>query len=89
MAAFFFASPVDIDIKLEGEDVRKQVDLKLEKERKESCPVYYDGDSIVGQVRSLFGFCGDLEECSELHVLYVVSLLTGYYTCKGREEVDA
>jgi len=50
MAAFFFASPVDIDIRLEGEEVRKQVEIKLEKERRESCPVYYDGDSIVGQV---------------------------------------
>ena len=50
MAAFFFASPVDIDIRLEGEEARKQVEIKLEKERKESCPVYYDGDSIVGQV---------------------------------------
>lgn len=49
MAAFFFASPVDIDIRLEGEEGRKQVELKLEKERKESCPVYYDGDSIIGQ----------------------------------------
>ena len=50
MAAFFFTSPVDIDIRLEGEEVRKQVEIKLEKERRESCPVYYDGDSIVGQV---------------------------------------
>lgn len=50
MAAYFFASPVDIDIKLEDEETRKQVELKLEKERKESCPIYYDGESIVGQV---------------------------------------
>ena len=51
MAAYFFASPVDVDIKLEGEDVRKQVDVKQEKERIVSCPVYYDGDSIGGTVR--------------------------------------
>lgn len=56
MAAYFFASPVDIDIRLEGEEVRKQVEIKLEKERKESCPVYYDGDSIVGQVGRFFSF---------------------------------
>ncbi|KAF8581112.1 vacuolar protein sorting-associated protein 26 [Ramaria rubella] len=49
MAAFFFASPVDIDIRLDGEETRKQVDIKQEKERKESSPVYYDGDSIIGQ----------------------------------------
>lgn len=51
MAAYFFASPVDIDIKLEGEEARKQVDIKLEKDRKESCPIYYDGESIIGQVQ--------------------------------------
>ena len=51
MAAYFFASPVDVDIKLEGEDERKQVDVKLEKERTVSCPVYYDGDAVAGQVR--------------------------------------
>jgi len=51
MAAFFFSSPIDIDIRLDGEDKRKQVELKLEKERRESCPVYFDGDSVVGQVK--------------------------------------
>jgi vacuolar protein sorting-associated protein 26 len=50
MAAYFFSSPIDIDVKLEGEDVRKQVDMKQEKERSISCPVYYDGDSVGGQV---------------------------------------
>lgn len=48
--AFFFTSPVDIDVKLEGEELRKQVDMKSEKDRAVSCPVYYDGDSIAGQV---------------------------------------
>lgn len=51
MAAYFFASPIDVDIKLEGEDARKQVEMKGEKEKNISCPVYYDGDSIGGQVR--------------------------------------
>ena len=51
MAAFFFSSPIDIDIKLEGEELRKQVDSKAEKDRPISCPVYYDGESISGQVR--------------------------------------
>lgn len=53
MAAYFFASPVDVDIRLNDEDKRKQVELKLEKERRESCPVFYDGESVVGQVNSL------------------------------------
>lgn len=52
MASYFFASPVDVDVKLEGEELRKQVEIKGEKEKLISCPVYYDGDSIAGQVMS-------------------------------------
>jgi vacuolar protein sorting-associated protein 26 len=50
MAAYFFASPIDIDIRLEGEEERKQVEIKAEKEKTLQCPVYYDGDSVSGQV---------------------------------------
>jgi len=50
MAAFFFSSPIDIDIKPEGEDLRKKVDSKGEKDRPISCPIYFDGESISGQV---------------------------------------
>ncbi|KAG6380205.1 vacuolar protein sorting-associated protein 26-domain-containing protein [Boletus reticuloceps] len=49
--AYFFASPVDVDIKLDGEELRKQVDMKGEKDKNIQCPVYYDGDSVGGQVR--------------------------------------
>lgn len=52
MAAYFFASPVDVEVKLEGEDERKKVEMKGEKEKTFSCPVYYDGDPVAGQVRS-------------------------------------
>jgi len=55
MAAFFFSSPIDVDIKLEGEDARKQVEMKTEKEKAISCPVYYDGDSVTGTVSAQFG----------------------------------
>jgi vacuolar protein sorting-associated protein 26 len=48
--AYFFASPIDVDIKLEGEEVRKQVEIKSEKDKNIACPVYYDGDSVTGQV---------------------------------------
>ena len=50
MAAYFFASPVDVDIRLEGEDDRKKVEIKADKEKMVSSPVYYDGESIAGQV---------------------------------------
>jgi vacuolar protein sorting-associated protein 26 len=50
MAAYFFASPVDVEVKLDGEDERKKMDLKNEKEKTITCPVYYDGDPVAGQV---------------------------------------
>ncbi|KAJ3534193.1 hypothetical protein NM688_g7173 [Phlebia brevispora] len=50
MAAYFFASPVDVEIKLDGEDERKKVDMKTDKEKTITCPVYYDGESIAGQI---------------------------------------
>lgn len=50
MAAYFFASPIDIEIRLESEETRKQVEIKAEKEKTIQCPVYYDGDSVSGQV---------------------------------------
>jgi hypothetical protein len=48
--AYFFASPIDVDVKLEGDELRKQVEMKGEKEKSISCPVYYDGESVAGQV---------------------------------------
>jgi vacuolar protein sorting-associated protein 26 len=53
MAAFFAfgGTPVDVEIKLQGEDDRRQVEVKGEKDKKEMCPVYYDGESVVGTVR--------------------------------------
>lgn len=46
-----FSPGLDADIFLSGEDERKIVEVKGEKEgRKETCPVYYDGESVKGQV---------------------------------------
>lgn len=55
MAAYFFTSPVDVDIMLEGEDDRKKFDIKSEKEQVVSAPIYYDDDAVAGQacLRSL------------------------------------
>ncbi|KAG8931936.1 Vacuolar protein sorting-associated protein 26B [Tulasnella sp. 417] len=50
MASYFFAQPVDVEVRLEGEENRKQVEVKLEKDRKEAYPVYYDGEPVAGQV---------------------------------------
>lgn len=54
MSGYFFASPIDVDFKLDGEDVRKMVEIKGEKDKMISCPVYYDGDTLSGQV--CFGY---------------------------------
>ncbi|PBK59383.1 vacuolar protein sorting-associated protein 26 [Armillaria solidipes] len=53
MATFFFASPIDVDIKLSDEEARKSVELPEEKEKVTSCPVYYDsvGGQIIVRVR--------------------------------------
>lgn len=52
MASFFsFSSPVDVDVRLDGEDARKQVEIKMDKAAKEKCPVYLDGESVKGSVR--------------------------------------
>ncbi|KAH9028975.1 vacuolar protein sorting-associated protein 26 [Lactarius pseudohatsudake] len=54
MAAFFFASPIDIDIKLEGEELRNQIGSKAEKDRPISCPVYYAGEWSPARSRFVF-----------------------------------
>ena len=50
MAAYFFASPIDVDIKLNDEEGRKVVEIKGDKDRTIPCPVYYDGESVGGTV---------------------------------------
>ena len=45
-----FSQPVDVDIRLEGEQDRKTVEVKMDKDRKENCPIYFDGEGVVGQV---------------------------------------
>ncbi|KTW27011.1 hypothetical protein T552_02503 [Pneumocystis carinii B80] len=50
MASLFFKTPVDVDIRLEGEDIRKMVDIKVGKDRKQKAPLYYDGESVKGSV---------------------------------------
>ena len=61
--AYFFASAIDVDIKLEGEELRKQVEVKSDKDKNITCPVYYDGDSVTGQVHffvwKMYPFCED------------------------------
>ena len=48
--AYFFSTPVDIDVVLEHGDERATVDTKLDKNRREKAPLYMDGESVKGQV---------------------------------------
>lgn len=49
MAGYLWGTPVDIEIRLDAEDARKQYDVKSEKERRETLAIYLDGESIMGQ----------------------------------------
>lgn len=46
----FSGSPSEISIKLEGEENRRNVEMKGERAEQELCPVYYDGESVSGRV---------------------------------------
>lgn len=49
--SYFFSTPLDIDIRLEdNDDKRQMVDVKLDKNRNEKCPLYMDGESVKGAV---------------------------------------
>ncbi|QOU18591.1 hypothetical protein BRETT_001657 [Brettanomyces bruxellensis] len=45
-----FRSPLDIELRLDGEDTREMVDIKSLKGRKERIPLYKDGETVKGQV---------------------------------------
>ncbi|KAK9739104.1 Vacuolar protein sorting-associated protein 26, partial [Basidiobolus ranarum] len=51
MASLFgLTPPGDIEITLDGEDQRKMVEAKVDKDRREKFPLYLDGESVSGKV---------------------------------------
>ncbi len=48
--SLFFKAPLDIEIRLAGEDTRQHVEVKNKSGRKEKLPLYEDGESVKGQV---------------------------------------
>lgn len=48
--SLFFKSPLDIEIRLKGEDQREHVDIKTDKGRREKYPLYLDGETVKGSV---------------------------------------
>ncbi|KAA1089507.1 Vacuolar protein sorting-associated protein 26B [Puccinia graminis f. sp. tritici] len=51
MASWLVFQPtIDVEVRLEGEEERKSVEVKVDKDKKERCPVYLDGEGVTGQV---------------------------------------
>ena len=50
MSLFSFSTPVDIDIVLEDVDNRPTVDVKMDKNKREKCLLYLDGETVKGLV---------------------------------------
>ncbi|CAM9015463.1 unnamed protein product [Wickerhamomyces anomalus] len=48
--SMFFKSPLDLEIRLDGEDSRKQVEIKSAQGKKDKYPLYEDGETISGAV---------------------------------------
>ncbi|ODV85264.1 hypothetical protein CANARDRAFT_199170 [[Candida] arabinofermentans NRRL YB-2248] len=48
--SFMFKSPLDIELRLDGEDSRETVEVKTAKGRKEKLSLYKDGETVKGQV---------------------------------------
>jgi vacuolar protein sorting-associated protein 26 len=42
---------LDIEVKFSNEEERKHLEVKVEKDRKESYPLYLDGETVSGKAR--------------------------------------
>jgi hypothetical protein len=51
---FSFSAPVDIDIRFNGEENRKLVEVKVDRDRRERFPLYFDGETVAGRVINYF-----------------------------------
>ncbi|CAJ0650592.1 5539_t:CDS:2, partial [Entrophospora sp. SA101] len=49
LGLFNFSAPVDIDIRFNGEENRKLVEVKVDKDRREKFPLYFDGETVAGK----------------------------------------
>lgn len=49
------SSSLDVDVRLldgsvSAEQSRRQIEVKIDKDRREMCPVYFDGETVQGEV---------------------------------------
>ncbi|TQS31311.1 hypothetical protein Golomagni_08411, partial [Golovinomyces magnicellulatus] len=85
MASFFsFSSPVDVDVRLDAEDDRKQVEIKMDKAGKEKCPIYFDGESVKGSVRI---HCHSLSSPRSMGLTILLSLQVSVRVRDGKKLV--
>lgn len=47
---FGLSAPVEIDIRFNGQEQRKLIEAKVDKDRKEKFPLYFDGETVSGKV---------------------------------------
>ncbi|KAH3673222.1 hypothetical protein WICMUC_003840 [Wickerhamomyces mucosus] len=51
MASLFFTSPIDLDIKFDDEESRKNIEIKSKNGKKDNYFLYKDGETVNGTVR--------------------------------------
>ncbi|KAG0302834.1 Vacuolar protein sorting-associated protein 26B [Dissophora globulifera] len=47
---FGFSAPIDVEIHFHGQDKRKQIEAKVDKDRREKFPLYFDGETVAGKI---------------------------------------
>lgn len=47
---FGLSAPIDIDIHFNGQEQRKQIEAKVDKDKREKYPLYFDGETVAGKV---------------------------------------
>ncbi|KAF9338259.1 Vacuolar protein sorting-associated protein 26B [Podila minutissima] len=47
---FAFSAPVDVQVVFKGEVERKMVEVKVDKDRREKFPLYFDGETVAGKI---------------------------------------
>jgi vacuolar protein sorting-associated protein 26 len=52
MQSFFGLTTADVDIRFDGEENRKWVDVKVNRDQRDRFPLYSDGETVSGTVLS-------------------------------------
>ncbi|CAO3569190.1 unnamed protein product [Mortierella alpina] len=47
---FGLSAPIDIDVRFRDEDKRKMIEAKVDKDRREKFPLYFDGETVAGKI---------------------------------------